>query len=47
MNKILFTPPYPILFGRIYIEHTKTQQDENNNGESIDESFYEGFSQND
>ena len=41
MQRILYTPPYPILFGRISIARPKEKVESKQ--EPIDESFYEGF----
>ena len=41
MNKILFTPPYPILFGHISIVRPKEKVESKQS--PIDESFYDGF----
>lgn len=40
MNEVSYTPPYSILFGRIYIGKPKTK---NICPKNIDKSFYEGF----
>ena len=37
MQKIIYTYPYPILFGRIWL-HQSTQ-----NNKNIDKLFYDGF----
>ena len=41
MNDILFTPPYPILFGRVSI--AKPKEKVKSKQIPIDKSFYEGF----
>lgn len=41
MSSILYTYPYPILFGRIYIKKKKKTSEKLMN--NINESFYEGF----
>ena len=41
MNKILYTPPYPILFGHISISKPKEKVELKQR--AIDESFYDGF----
>ena len=41
MEKMLFTPPYNILFGRINI--TKLSENGKTLAKDIDASFYEGF----
>ena len=41
MKQILYTPPYPILFGRISIAKPKKKVESKQ--VPIDESFYDGF----
>lgn len=41
MDEIIFTPPYPILFGRMFIE--KQCSKKNLFAKDIDKSFYEGI----
>ena len=41
MNQILYTPPYPILFGRISI--AKPKEKFKSKQIAIDQSFYDGF----
>lgn len=41
MEKIIFTPPYPILFGRINIAMPKPKK--NKNLKEINALFYEGL----
>ena len=49
MNEILYTPPYPILFGRISITKPKIivakkeEDKEEDHREEINDEFYEGF----
>ena len=41
MTNILYTPPYPILFGRISI--VKPKEETKSTQIAIDQSFYDGF----
>ena len=45
MEKIIYTYPYPILFGHINIEQPKykANKDQYPNKQNIDDMFYEGF----
>lgn len=43
MKKILFSPPYLILFGRINIERKKPKTSINQSPNEINQIFYEGF----
>ena len=43
MDKILYTPPYCILFGRISIEKSKTSENLKQIIPKINEDFYKGF----
>ncbi|KAK8900151.1 hypothetical protein M9Y10_002474 [Tritrichomonas musculus] len=43
MNEIIYTPPYPILFGRISISKFKQKEEVNPNMKEINELFYEGL----
>ena len=45
MKKLIYAPPYKILFGRIYIEKLKeTKKNETNDQhENINDDFYDGF----
>ena len=41
MKEILYTPPYYILFGRIYIIKPKLKEEDKR--KDIDQNFYDGF----
>lgn len=43
MNDIIYTPPYPILFGRINISKYKPKKVQKYNQKEINELFYEGL----
>ncbi|KAK8895337.1 hypothetical protein M9Y10_023797 [Tritrichomonas musculus] len=43
MNDIIYTPPYPILFGRINISKLKPKEIKYPFQKEINELFYEGF----
>ena len=43
MNKILYTPPYSILFGRIFISIPKKEEEEFPYRKNVSNLFYEGF----
>ena len=47
MKKIIYTPPYPILFGRINIDKMKQDVKTNFKRKDINKVFYEGFEYND
>ena len=43
MNDIIYTPPYPILFGRINISKKKPKKEINPNQKEINRPFNEGL----
>lgn len=43
MKDIVYTPPYPILFGRISLTELKPKEKINRNQKEINELFYEGL----
>ena len=43
MYRVLYTPPYFILFGRIKIPKSLKKKSQNVNAIDINQAFYEGF----
>lgn len=43
MNEIIYTHPYPILFGRINIQMQKIEPEINILKKDLNDCFYEGF----